>query len=213
MGLEHGRRFREDLMEWTDVNMREFPWRDDGLSFYDVFIAEFFLARTRADVVEGVYPEFLSRFPDFEAISKASHEEIVEVIQPMGLQNRRADALKQMADRLREEGLPRNEELLLELPRVGQYATNATLCFAENEPRPIVDTNIDRIFGRILGDEWPEDRDEQIKLLDELVPSDSGRLYNLGLLDFGALVCTARSPRCEECFARDYCRYYNEGDR
>lgn len=199
-------------MEWTDVNMRDFSWRDDEISFYEVFIAEFFLARTRADVVEGVYPEFLSKFPDFESIASASNEEIIDVIEPMGLQNRRADALKRIAERVGDEGLPRDEELLLELPRVGQYATNATLCFAENESKPIVDTNIDRIFGRILRDEWPEHRDEQIELLDALVPSEEARLYNLGLLDFGALVCTARSPRCEECFARDYCGYYNESD-
>lgn len=202
-------RFRRDLLEWADEGMREFPWRESSASLYEVLMAEFFLSRTRAQVVARVIPEFLEEFPDFEAIRDAEKERIAEVIRPTGLQNRRAEALKELAATI-DDDIPRNPDELMELPRVGQYVAHATLCFALGEPLFIRDTNVTRIFDRLLGDDWPDSEEEQDQILQESVPEDAPRLYNLALLDFGAEVCTARSPRCEDCFAAEYCAYYNE---
>lgn len=213
MVLQQGQRFSHDLLAWSDEELREFPWRLPEATFYEVLVAEFFLARTRAGVVERVYPQFLERFPDFESLVEATEEEIAEVIEPMGLQNRRARALKEMARTLEGQEVPKTRDGLLDLPRVGPYAANATLCFADNRPLPIIDTNVERIFERVLGDEWPIDRDEQLDLLEDLLPANRARQFNLALLDFGALVCKAQSPRCEECFANNYCRYYDRERR
>jgi len=67
-----------------------------------------------------------------------------------------------------------------------------------------------RIFDRILGETWPQDGEEQAEILDELVPEEAAREYNLALLDFGSKVCTAQSPDCRSCFANEYCSYYSE---
>lgn len=203
--------FRSDLLEWSEDNFREFPWRDPSLSLYEVLIAEFLLSRTRAQVVSRVFPEFMEEFPGIAAVRTADQDEIAAVIRPTGLQNMRAKALKEIAEALEEEEtVPRTQEKLQNLPRVGEYVANATLCFALCKPLPIQDTNVTRIFNRLLGDNWPSDEAEQRSLLAGLVPVDTSREYNFALLDFGAEVCTARSPQCEACFASDYCSYYDE---
>lgn len=207
--MTKGERFREDLLEWAEEHIREFPWRDPSITMYEMLMSEFFLSRTRAEVVARVIPDFLDSFPDLEALREASEDEIAAVIRPTGLQNRRAKALKEIAEELEGE-VPRDVEALQSLPRVGEYVAHATLCFGLERPLFIKDTNVTRVFQRVLGDDWPEDDGEQATLLQELVPEESPRLYNLALLDFGAEICTARSPRCEECFANAYCSYYEE---
>ena len=174
---------------------------------YDVFVAEFFLTQTPADNVGRVYPAFLDRFPALESIRRADEETLVEAITPLGFQNIRATALKTIASE--HAALPSDPEELRELPRVGQYVANATVCFALDEALPILDRNVDRVYGRVFSDEWPNTPADQEAIVREILPEDDAREYNLALLDFGAAVCTPE-PRCEECFATDYCTYYNE---
>lgn len=209
--MEKAIKFRRELLDWSQGRTRDFPWRDRNASFYEIFVSEFFLSRTRAKVVARVIPEFLDAFPDMAAIHRADQEDIAEVIRPMGMQHRRSEALKEIAETLDGADLPRDADELQELPRVGEYVANATLCFALNESLHISDTNVDRIFSRLLGEAWPDNTPEKVDLLKDLVPPDDSRQYNLALLDFGAEVCTARSPRCENCFASSYCSYYQEG--
>lgn len=201
--------FREELLGWYEANGRSFPWRDDDASFYEVFISEMFLRRTRADVVESFLPEFFAEYPDMDSLRQAKVEELAEIIRPMGLQNTRSKGLIELAEVLEGEDLPTESEELLELPQVGPYVANATLCFAMEEQTPIVDRNVDRIYRRLLGEQWeglPET--ERWELADELLPQGKARSYNLALLDFAAMVCTASDPDCESCFASGYCSYY-----
>lgn len=200
--------FRENLLEWSVENTREFPWRQSGVTRYEMLMAEFFLARTRASVVARVFPDFIERFPNLGALRDANESEIADVIRPTGLQNRRAQALKELAATLEGDEIPDEPDELKELPRVGDYVANATLTFGENEPLPILDTNVRRIYRRIFGDNWPDDEGEQWELSSRILPDREARQYNLALLDFGSEVCSAQAPSCEECFAREYCCYY-----
>lgn len=203
-------RFPAELLEWSDQGLRSFPWRDPDIDIYEMFIAEFFLARTRAEVVADVFEDFLQRFPNLEAIERSNPSEIGEVITPMGLQNRRANALVDIADEL-DGDLPRTVDGLQELPRVGPYVSNATLCFGAGRQLPIVDRNVERVYGRVFGKTWTSlDDDEKWEFATEMIPDGSARRYNLALLDFASLVCTASNPSCDGCFANAYCLYYRE---
>src|SRR6056297_1648545 len=144
MSSEVERRFREDLLEWGEENLREYPWREPDRTLYEVFVAEFFLTQTPADNVAAVYPRFLKRFPTLDAIAEASEDELVEAIEPLGFQNMRAVALKQISST--HEQLPTEPEPLLELPRVGRYVANATLCFARGDQLPVLDRNVERVY-------------------------------------------------------------------
>lgn len=209
-----GERFRSDLLEWTDSHTRSFPWRDTTRSRYEVLIAEFFLSRTRADVVADIYEEFLACYPSLDDLAEADRDVLVDLIRPMGMQNRRADALLELADTLEGE-VPGNLDALLELPRVGPYVANATLCFADDEEYPIVDRNVERVYGRVFDERWNTlDESNRWEFADDLLPEGQVRRYNLGLLDFASITCTAQSPDCESCFASGYCAYFSgNGER
>jgi len=201
-----GRRFREDLLAWAEENLRDFPWRERDQTLYQVFVAEFFLTQTPASNVESVYPEFLDQYPTLDAIEETTKRELVDVIEPLGFYNMRAEALQCIA--AENEHLPQTATELGELPRVVDYVANATLCFASNEPLPVVDRNVERIYRRVFRD-WPDSSTEQYRFAARLVPEDEARVYNLALLDFAAAVCKP-DPSCECCFAADYCEYYRE---
>lgn len=199
-------RFRKNLLKWGQENRREYLWRESNRTLYEVFVAEFFLTQTPADNVAAVYPIFLERFPTLDAIAEVSEDELVEVIEPLGFQNMRAEALKQIAST--HDYLPTGPESLMELPRVGRYVANATLCFARGDRLPILDRNVERVYRRVFRDTWPETEADQLTFTQRLIP-DEARTYNLALLDFGALICQPE-PLCEECFANEYCVYFRE---
>lgn len=206
--------FVEELTEWGKSNCREFPWREEARSPYEVFIAEMLLRRTTAEAVEPVYREFLERYPDLSALSSADKDELAELLQPLGLHNKRAKALRDITSQLVFSGIPETEEKLLDLPHVGPYVANATLCFGYGKRRPIVDANVARIYSRVFGfDVMDEQLHEDNYLWDfaeSLLPAEDYQSYNLALLDFGAKLCTAQSPNCTSCFANDYCVYFSE---
>lgn len=202
-------RFRRELLAWAEENARQYPWREDDATLYEVFVAEFFLTQTPAENVAAVYPEFLARFPDLGAIAETTEEALTDVIEPLGFYNMRAAALKSIAES--RSALPRTVDELVELERVGPYVAHATLCFALQEPLPIVDRNVDRVYARLLGEDWPDRESEQWEVAGEIVPEDDARRYNLALLDFGAAICTPE-PRCSECFASSYCSFYTGRD-
>lgn len=207
MTTEKEARFRASLLEWSTQNLRDFAWREPNRSLYEVFVAEFFLTQTPAENVASVYPTFLERFPSLDAIEEATRDELVEIIEPLGFYNIRADALKTIAAEY--DSLPDEPDELSDLQRVGQYVANATLCFAHREPLPVLDRNVERIYGRMFGEEWPDSPSDQLQFATRLVPKDDARAYNLALLDFGASVCQP-DPLCQRCFASGYCKYDNQ---
>lgn len=205
-------RFQEDLLSWSQEHLRDFPWRRPDATPYEVLIAEMFLNVTRTDVVAKVYPAFLERFPDAGALDQADREEIIDIIRPIGLYNTRADALKEIAARLSEEGFPQDEEALRDLPRVGEYVAGAVRSMAFGEDATMMDRNIARVFSRVFGHDFNQDAPEREawELAEEMLPAGQAARWNLALIDFASDLCLAINPRCEHCFARDYCMYFQD---
>lgn len=203
-------RFRSDLLIWSEDNLRDYPWRENKRSLYEVFVAELFLTQTPSDNVARVYPDFLERFPTLGVVHEASVDDLREAIEPLGFQCLRAEALSKISAEYAD--LPEDPEKMIELTRVGPYVTNATLCIAFERALPILDRNVERVYRRVFGDSFPEIESNQIEFVSKMLPQDGtvARTYNLALVDFGALVCTKRGPQCERCFARDYCTYYGQ---
>lgn len=202
-------KFRSDLLQWSQDNLREYPWREPNRSFYEVFIAEFFLTQTPAENVAKLYHDFLSRYPALSDIRAAEVGELAEVIEPIGFHNQRARWLQEIAQS--HDRLPRSREELLNLSGVGPYVADATICITEAQGVAVLERNIDRVYDRLFGSEYPESQEEKIQFASMMLPEDGAeaRRYNLALIDFGALICEAKSPRCEVCFAAEYCDYAN----
>ena len=204
--------FREKLLIWFKNNQRDFPWRKSK-DPYEILIAELMLRRTRAGQVVPVYEEFLSLYPTPELLDQANETEVGKVVYPLGLKWRAA-SFKQV---VRELGLrynyaiPSTREELLELPGVGDYVAGAILSMGYGKREWIVDTNVARVFKRYFGLATIKEarRDKKIiGIAKEFVNSDQARETNLAILDFAALECRSRNPRCGTCLLKKTCAYF-----
>lgn len=209
MTAETIKSFRTALLDWSEGNLRSFSWRNTK-DPYEILVAEILLQKTAAEKVEPVYDELLATYPTPKALGEADQEQLADIIYSLGLQNQRSRALISVGEATRDIGVPSNIEELLELPYVGRYAANATLCFAFEQSRPIVDANVVRIYNRVFDKEFDYRDDEAWSFAGEALPPDNSRRYNLAILDFAATVCVPKVPNCHSCFFTNSCQYYRE---
>lgn len=209
---EEVRSFRNNLLSWAEDNLREYPWRKTD-SPYHILVAEILLQQTFADKVVPVYEAFVEKYPNLETLAEAEVSAIASLLEPLGLQNVRAQALINIANKCRNEGIPDDEKELLQLPYVGPYAANATLCFAFDRRRPVVDANVVRIYNRAFGVDFTPQDDQVWMLADQILSDEDYQRFNLALIDFGAKVCSSNSPLCAECFYQDQCAHYSSTNR
>jgi A/G-specific adenine glycosylase len=105
--------------------------------------------------------------------------------------------------------VPPDLEQLLALPGIGEYTARAVLAFAEHADVGVVDTNVTRVFARVMNK--PLGKRETQTLADSIVPIGLSWEWNQVLMDFGATCCTARSPQCERCPIVESCGWQLHG--
>lgn len=186
-------------MRWAETNGRDFAWRHTKDPYY-VLMAEMMVHRTRARQAEAVWTRFTSAFPTPATAAMASDERLDPMLAPLGL-SWRLSLFKQTLRRLPslESWSP---DALRELPGVGHYAAHSVAAVCNDSDDPVVDSNVVRIYSRILGIR-PSDslrRDARFHdLARQLLPAAGRARYNWALLDLGAELCRPRRPRCAEC--------------
>jgi A/G-specific adenine glycosylase len=206
---------RRALQRWYRANGRHsLPWRLTR-DPYAVLVSEVMLQQTQVNRVLPHYQAWLERWPTFEALAAAPTAEVIRQWRGLGY-NRRALNLHRLAIAVTEQHgsvLPLGSTLR-SLPGIGAYTEAAVRCFAFGETVPVADTNIARVLARLLCGA-PSDTDlaprEVTNAALALLPARDGRAHNLALMDLGALVCTARSPRCEDCPVRRMCAWRAHG--
>lgn len=206
-------RFRERLKAWYKRHGRSFPWRQRGRGIYELVIAEVLLQRTRAEVVSSFYPLFLETFPSWGSLARARPPDLRKLLQPIGLWRRRAVALVALARAITARGgrVPSTREGLECLPGVGQYVANAVQAICYGAQEPMLDVNMARVLERYFGPRNLSDirYDPYLQELSrKVLAGEDPKKLNWALLDFGAVVCRARNPRCEVCPLRSGCAWF-----
>jgi len=200
-----GTSFRTLLMRWHAENARSFPWRGCEDPWH-VLMAEMCLHRTRADQVRPVYEALVDLAPTPSAMVERS-EEAREAMRSLGLRWRTEKILEVASILVEEHGgrVPSTDVGLRSLPGVGDYVANAVLSFGFGRRAVILDTNTERIVGRVRA--RPRRVRWQLRLdLYQLAGSDGADAqFNYALLDLGALVCRSGNPRCDDCPVRRLC--------
>ncbi|MEG4323157.1 MULTISPECIES: A/G-specific adenine glycosylase [unclassified Microcoleus] len=203
--------FRRHLKAWGQQNFRDFPWRRT-CDPYAILVAELLLQKTTAATVAPVYQEFVRRYPTVEDLAAAPVEEVASLLQPLGLFFR-SQKLRESMLVIQESyqgNVPRTEAQLLELPGVGKYIARSVCANAFGQPKAVLDTNVARILERFFGIDGGKVKSRSPELweaADRVAPKREVGPWNLGLLDFGAAVCTAKNPRCGECPLQQQCDY------
>ena len=198
--------FRDDLVSWLGHTKRDFPWRRPGLSPWQFLLVEMCLHRTKAEQVARIAEELLN-LGETPASFLANSKKLAPMLASLGLRWRAANlvaAAEFVSDRLAGE-VPDSWQELTAIPGVGDYIASAVLCFAFGRPSVLMDTNTVRIARRLLGN--PDQSKWRLRLaLHELAgPNGADVEWNQALLDLGALVCTSRAPKCDECPVRASC--------
>ncbi len=209
-------RFRRLLLAWYARAARDLPWRRTR-DPYRVLVSEVMLQQTQVSRVAEYYPRFLERFPDLGSLASAPARAVREAWDGLGYyaRARNLHALARTVAGRGEAGrsvakLPEDPEELITLPGIGPYTAGAVASFAYEKPVPAVDTNVRRVLRRVfLGDGGRGTGDGYIwELARALVPRDGKRAwkFNQAMMELGALICTARKPKCGECPVRVGCR-------
>ena len=203
---------RERLSIWSKDNLRDYPWRRTSNPYF-ILVAEFLLQRTDAETVAPIYSTFLTQYPTLEKLAIAPVDDIAELLQPLGLFFR-AERLSQTARIITEkyEGkVPESATKLLKLPGIGKYTARAILSQAFDKPTAVMDTNVARILERFFGIEGGRVK-SRCKILwnaaETIAPATEVGHWNLTLLDFGAIICTARNPKCSHCPLSARCHWF-----
>jgi A/G-specific adenine glycosylase len=203
--------FRRRLLRWFRQHGRDLPWRRTR-DPYRVIVSEFMLQQTQVSRVESYYSRFLARYPTIEALAAAPPSMVRESWAGLGYY-RRAANLHQLAQLVvRDHGgvIPANPADLRKLPGVGRYTAGAVCSFAYEHSEAAVDTNVARVIRRAF---HPRARSEGIgarvwETAARIVPrrGKTAWAFNQGIMELGALICTARVARCGECPVRSACR-------
>ncbi len=204
--------FVAHLLKWFEQNKRDFPWRNQDLTPFNILIAEIMLQKTGANQVEPLFSIFIKKYPTMQDVANLAEEELGEILKPLGLHKRRARDIKKTVDSLINNGgkVPQDIKELKKLPGVGEYIANAVSCFAFKQRIPIVDANVGRVVKRVFSfpvKSAPSRDKALLEKMKEIIPKENYRDFNLALLDFAALVCLPRTPSCEECPLKDNCEF------
>lgn len=202
--------FQRRLLRWYAEHARDLPWRHTR-DPYRILVSEIMLHQTQVDRVIPKYHEWLAAYPTFKALAAAPLDEVKALWRPLGY-NFRPERLHRIARYVvneRHGHLPDEFEQLIGLPGIGRYTAGAILSFAFHQDAPIVDTNVRRVIQRAFGVHGNPQRaaaDKEIwQRAETLIPRGKAFIFNQALIDFGALICTARKPACPTCFFADLC--------
>lgn len=158
----------------------------------------------RVNIVTG--PLF-DRYPDAAALADADIGDVEELIHSVGFYKNKARNIVLAPRKIVQEfggEVPDTLEELTSLAGVGRKTANVILGNIYDEPSIVVDTHVKRISNK-LGFTKETDPEKVEYALMKVLPKDHWIMYNIQIITLGRQICTARSPKCGECFLRDYC--------
>ena len=177
-----------------------------------MLVSEAMLQQTQVARVVDRYPTFLARFPTPAAMAASPLADVLDAWAGLGYYRRARDLHRASAAIVAEHGgrVPDTLDGLRALPGVGGYTARAVLALAYEQDHGVVDTNVARVLARAFRGA-PMTASVVQRLADALVPPGRAWAHNQTLLDLGAMVCTARDPRCGACPLRRACAWRRDG--
>lgn len=203
--------FRRRLVAWFRRGGRDLPWRRTR-DPYAVLVSEFMLQQTQVARVKEFYTRFLGRYPTIRQLAAARPREVRDSWEGLGYY-RRAANLHRLARTVMAEHagqVPADPAELVKLPGVGRYTAGAVATFAFEQAHPAVDTNVARVLRRAFhpraGGAAGERRLWSTAHALQPRAGTAAWTFNQAIMELGALICTARAPRCGECPVKAGCR-------
>lgn len=206
--------FTQTLLQWHNNNPRDLVWKKDK-DAYSIWLSEIIMQQTRVAYGSKYYTRFKQLFPTIQKLAKADLSEVIKAWEGLGYYSR-ARNLHATAKRIVNEyhgEFPSDYKALQQLKGVGPYTAAAIASFAFGQPIAAIDGNAYRVLARYFGISTPIDagkgKQEFQQLGNQLISKQEPGKFNQAMMNFGALVCTPKQPKCTECPLESSC-YANE---
>jgi A/G-specific adenine glycosylase len=207
------------VLRWYADHARDLPWRRPGATPWSIMVSEFMLQQTPVSRVLPAHAAWLARWPLPSALADASPADAVRQWDRLGYPRRavRLHASAQLIVSHHGGQVPASVEELRALPGVGSYTAAAIAGFAFGQRQAVLDTNVRRVLTRLVtGEGLPSSgaptRAER-RLAESLLPQDGRQAaqWSVGVMELGALVCTASRPHCADCPFAGTCAWLRRG--
>ena len=200
--------FANVILQWFKKNGRDLPWRGTR-DPYRIWLSEVILQQTRIVQGRDYWLRFVERWPTAHDLALASEDEVLRMWQGLGYYSR-ARNLRHAAQQIDQMGhFPDTLEGIRSLKGVGDYTAAAIASMAFDIDVAVVDGNVYRVLARHYGIDTPINTTQGKRLFTELaqslLPQGMAAAFNQGMMDFGAMMCTPRSPQCSECPLAETC--------
>ena len=204
------------LITWYSKNKRDLHWRETTDPF-KIWLSEIIMQQTRIEQGTSYYLKFVDEFASVEELAMAPEDKIMRMWQGLGYYSR-ARNLHAAARKIKnqyEGQFPVSYKELIKLKGVGDYTAAAIASITNNEAVPAVDGNVKRVIARLF-----DIRDDistaktysTIKNISaQLITKDDPGTFNQALMDFGALLCTPKNPKCTDCPLSEHCLAMQSG--
>lgn len=203
-----------EVIDWYAEHQRDLPWRRPEADPWSILVSEIMLQQTPVARVLPVWQEWLTRWPTPDALAQAAPGDAVRAWGRLGYP-RRALRLHAAATAIRTEHagrVPSDPDTLRTLPGIGAYTAAAVAAFAYGVRIPVVDTNVRRVQARAVtsvAQAAPSLNAAENRLAAKLLPEDpaEAKVWNVAVMELGALVCTAARPDCARCPIAGQCAW------
>jgi A/G-specific adenine glycosylase len=204
------------LIAWFDAHARDLPWREPGTTPWGVLVSEVMLQQTPVRRVVGVWTEWLARWPRPSELAAEAPGTVVRAWGKLGYPRRALRLHEAAATIAAQHGdvVPAEVDTLLALPGIGAYTARAVAAFGYGRRVPVVDTNVRRVMARAvhgMAEAGPPSTVRDLSEVDAILPEPAAARFSAALMELGAVVCTARRPRCGDCPLAGSCAWMRAG--
>jgi A/G-specific adenine glycosylase len=210
----------KNILAWYDNNKRTLPWRVGKKSpnkLYYRLLSEFMLQQTQVKTVLPYFNKFIDKFPTLSSLSNSNEKQILKFWEGLGYYRRARNLLatSKLLVKNHHSKLPTTKEEIKNLPGIGEYTANALLAFVHNKPTIAIDGNVKRVFSRIMNKK--ESRINFVKFVNKNKKKFFSTKRNSdlveALMEFGALICKPKDPKCGICNLNKNCKYFNSTNK
>jgi len=205
------------LENWYAENKRDLPWRLSSVP-YHIWISEVILQQTRVNQGIEYYNRFIEHFPQVKDLANAETDEILKLWQGLGYYTRARNMHVTARIIVNDFAgvFPDSYEELIKLKGIGEYTAAAIASIAFNKPVAVVDGNVQRVIARLFGIKvaFASLKGKAIfkRYANEIMNADNASIHNQAMMEFGAMVCLPRNPKCNNCRLADHCQAFISGN-